>query len=136
MRAWPGAAQGACWDGATYAPRASPFDPRPWKTSRVPTWITSRRLGATAALYAVFVGGWFLGQPLANVGCHTPEPLTAIESDETINEPGDVVGDLRVTAGTARQVVTAEVFDTASIVPCDSTTSRPRLVAWVTGDWR
>lgn len=101
----------------------------------MPTWINSRRLGATAVLYAVFVGGWFLGQPLARVGCYSPEPLTAIESDETINEPGDVAGDLRVTAWTAKQVVTAEVFDTASIVPCDSA-SRPRLVAWLTGDWR
>ncbi|MFD6994176.1 hypothetical protein [Streptomyces sp. NPDC059943] len=101
----------------------------------MPTWITSRRLGATAVLYAVFVGGWYLGQPLVNVGCYSPEPLTAIESDETINEPGDVLGDLRATARTAKQVATVEVFDTTSIVPCDAT-PRPRLVAWVTGDWR
>ncbi|MET4924560.1 hypothetical protein P3L51_19745 [Streptomyces sp. PSRA5] len=101
----------------------------------MPIWITSRRLGATAVLYAVFVGGWYLGQPLGNVGCGDPEPITAFERDETINEPGDVVGDLRVTAKTVGRVATAEVFDTSSIVPCD-TTSRPRLVAWVTGDWR
>ncbi|MFE3253223.1 hypothetical protein [Streptomyces sp. NPDC059209] len=101
----------------------------------MPTWITSRRLGAAAVLYAVFVGGWFLGQPLANVGCYSPEPLTAIERDETINEPGDVVGDLRSTARSVGQVATIEVFDTTSIVPCDAT-PRPRLVAWVTGDWR
>ncbi|QHY98089.1 hypothetical protein SSPS47_23535 [Streptomyces sp. S4.7] len=101
----------------------------------MPTWITSRRLGATAVLYAVFVGGWHLGQPLVDVGCYSPEPLTAIESDETINEPGDVVGDLRATARTAGQVATVEVFDTSSIVPCDAT-PRPRLVTWVTGGWR
>ncbi|MFC9603017.1 hypothetical protein ACFTTN_06095 [Streptomyces niveus] len=101
----------------------------------MPTWITSRRLGATAVLYAAFVGGWYLGQPLAHVGCYTPEPLTAIESDETINEPGDVVGDLRATARTVGQVATVEVVDTSWIVPCDAM-SRPRLVAWVTGDWR
>ncbi|MFD3923873.1 hypothetical protein [Streptomyces sp. NPDC058595] len=58
-----------------------------------------------------------------------------IERDETINEPGDVVGDLRSTARSVGQVATIEVFDTASIVPCDAT-PRPRLVAWVTGDWR
>ncbi|WP_405612380.1 hypothetical protein OG292_11135 [Streptomyces sp. NBC_01511] len=102
----------------------------------MPTWITSRRLGATAVLYAVFVGGWYLGQPLAGVGCHSPDPLTAREYDETVNEPGDVIGDLRVTATSVGQVATTEIIDTATIVPCDSVTPRPRLVAWVTGDWR
>ncbi|WP_405794844.1 hypothetical protein [Streptomyces sp. NBC_01506] len=101
----------------------------------MPTWITSRRLGATAVLYAVFVGGWFLGQPLEHVGCNSPDTTTAFERDETINEPGDIVSDIRTTATSAAQVATVEIFATSSLVPCDAT-SRPRLVAWVTGDWR
>ncbi|MEV7868112.1 hypothetical protein AB0P17_18885 [Streptomyces sp. NPDC088124] len=99
----------------------------------MPTWITPRRLGATAALYAVFVGGWYFGQPLPNVGCRE----TAVFSGEpvTISEPGDIAGALSRTARTVGQVATVEVIDTAAVVPCDGT-PRPRLVAWATGDWR
>ncbi|WP_030742182.1 hypothetical protein [Streptomyces sp. NRRL F-5135] len=101
----------------------------------MPTWITPRRLGATAVLYAVFLGGWYLGQPLPGVGCHAPEPTTALEGPDRIREPGDTFSDLSGAARTAQQVVTAEVVDTDAIVPCDGT-SHARLVAWATGDWR
>ncbi|MEJ1201637.1 MULTISPECIES: hypothetical protein [unclassified Streptomyces] len=29
-----------------------------------PRWVTPRRLGAAAAIYGVFVSGWYLGQPV------------------------------------------------------------------------
>jgi hypothetical protein len=103
-----------------------------WNTPHVPTWITPRRLGATTVLYAVFVGGWYLGQPLPHVGCHTSEPATASEGPDRMREHGDVSA---ILSTTARQVATVEVIDTATIVTCDGT-PHPRLVAWVTGDRR
>ncbi|MER7046458.1 hypothetical protein [Streptomyces jumonjinensis] len=101
----------------------------------MPIWITPRRLGATAVLYAVFVGGWYLGQPLAHVGCTTSEPATAAEDPAMIGEPGDVLGDLSRAAGVIEVVVTYRAVSTGTIVPCDSA-PRPRLLAWVIGDWR
>ncbi|MGW3626403.1 hypothetical protein [Streptomyces sp. NPDC000880] len=72
------------------------------------------RLGATAALYAVFVGGWYLGRPLPNVGCHTLEPATASEGPVTIGEPGDVSSDLSFAA---RKLVSYKIVSTDAIVP-------------------
>lgn len=103
-----------------------------WKTPWVPTWITPRRLGATAVLYAVFVGGWFLGQPLPYVGCDTPEPPYVAEGPNRIAEPVEVVDEL---AGTAHVVATTQFVDTAVFLDCDGM-PRPRIVAWVLGDWR
>ncbi|WP_250290635.1 hypothetical protein [Streptomyces atroolivaceus] len=97
----------------------------------MPTWITPRRLGAAATLYAVFVSGWYLGQPLSDAGCFTQESTVASDGPETIQEPGDVSSHLTVTA---RQVFTAEIVSTEGLVRCDGT-PRPRLVAWVTGNW-
>ena len=97
----------------------------------MPTWITSRRLGAAVVLYAVFVGGWYLGQPLPDVGCHVRigDPAQGPGDDRG---PGDVAGDL---SRSVQSVVTYQVVDTAVLVSCDGE-PRPRLVAWVTGDWR
>ncbi|MET9553000.1 hypothetical protein [Streptomyces sp. NPDC006645] len=98
----------------------------------MPTWITARRLGATAVLYAVFVGGWYLGQPLAGVGCDSPEPAYVAEGPNRIVEPGEISDGI---TSTVRQVATITVIDTASVVDCGPT-PRPRLMAWVVGDWR
>ncbi|AQS72092.1 hypothetical protein [Streptomyces pactum] len=35
----------------------------------MPAWTTPRRLGAATALYAVFLAGWWLGQPVRSDGC-------------------------------------------------------------------
>jgi len=101
----------------------------------VPTWITPRRLGAAAVLYAVFAGGWYLGQPLPYVGCSTSGPAPAYEAS-VIGEPGDVSDDLYRSLGQLSQVATADFVSTEAIVPCEPWTGRPRLVAWVIGDWR
>ncbi|MFH9748924.1 hypothetical protein ACH4MN_31380 [Streptomyces anulatus] len=99
------------------------------------TWITPRRLGAAAALYAVFVCGWYLGQPLPLVGCE--EETTAASSvPVTIGEPGDVSGGLSRMARDVGQVVTRDFVSTRVIAACDPYTAHPRLVAWITGDWR
>lgn len=99
------------------------------------TWITPRRLGATAALYAVFVCGWYLGQPLPHVGC---EEETTVSSSVlvTIGEPGDVSGGLSRVARDVGQVVTRDFVSTRVIAECDPYTARPRIMAWVIGDWR
>jgi hypothetical protein len=103
---------------------------------RVPSWITPRRLGASAVLYAVFVGGWYLGQPLPLVGCGTSEPpVFASEDANSFAEPGDVSDDLSRTARAVGQVATYDIVSIDAIAPCDGTPS-PRLVAWMTGDWR
>ncbi|MFI7287611.1 hypothetical protein ACIBRY_13340 [Streptomyces anulatus] len=99
------------------------------------TWITPRRLGATAALYAVFVSGWYLGQPLPHVGCE--EETTAASSGRlTIGEPGDVSGGFSRVARDVGQVVTRDFVSTRVIAECDPYTAHPRVVAWITGDWR
>ncbi|MGW3682307.1 hypothetical protein [Streptomyces prasinus] len=99
----------------------------------MPTWITPRRLGVTAVLYAVFVGGWYLGQPLPHVGCGSPEPVTA--SEVTIAEPGEVIRDVSRSFDVMSQNFTAEIVSVESVVSCDATPD-PRLLAWLTGDWR
>lgn len=84
----------------------------------MPSWITPRRLGATAVLYAVFLGGWYLGQPLPGVGCDTPDPGIAIEEPPLIGEPAELTDDL---SRTADAVFTVKVVDT----PCSSTATAP-----------
>ncbi|MDQ0986605.1 hypothetical protein [Streptomyces sp. V2I9] len=101
----------------------------------MPHWITPRRLGATAVLYAVFVGGWYLGQPLPHVGCEE-ESTAASSVPVTIGEPGDVSDDFTRTARDVGQFVTHDLVSTEALVACDPYTARPRLVAWATGDWR
>ncbi|MFD4829824.1 hypothetical protein ACFWPV_08185 [Streptomyces uncialis] len=102
----------------------------------MPTWITSRRLGATAVLYAVFVGGWYLGQPLPHVGCADSDPAARSEPPAVIEEPGDFSGSLARVTGKIHDIATVQAVSTSTLVPCDAMTPRPRLVAWVTGDWR
>ncbi|WP_055695273.1 hypothetical protein [Streptomyces prasinopilosus] len=99
----------------------------------MPTWITPRRLGAAAVLYAVFAGGWYLGQPLPHVGCGPSGPVTA--SEVTITEPGDVAGGFDRGVTVMSRVFTTEFVSVEGVVPCDATPD-PRLLAWLTGDWR
>lgn len=102
----------------------------------VPTWITPRRLGAAAVLYAVFVGGWYLGQPLPHVGCATSD-VAATDDASIVGEPGDFSEDLYRPIGQLEQVVTTDILVTKAIATCEpGTAGRPRLVAWLIGDWR
>lgn len=99
------------------------------------TWITPRRLGATALLYAVFVSGWHLGQPLTHVGCEE-ETTAAFSAPVTVEEPGDLSGGFSRVARGVGEVATYDVISVEAVVACDPYTPRPRLVAWITGDWR
>ncbi|MFF8959354.1 hypothetical protein [Streptomyces sp. NPDC014894] len=90
----------------------------------------------TAVLYAVFVGGWFLGQPLHQVGCEPSGPPTAAARPVTIAEPGDVTDDFSRMAVQVTTIADYEIIPADAVVACDLWTPRPRLVAWVIGDWR
>lgn len=99
------------------------------------SWITPRRLGAAAALYAVFDCGWYLGQPLPHVGCHD-EPPAAFDEPMTIGEPGDVSKGFTRAIRDVGQAVTYDSVSTRGIAQCDPYTAAPRLVAWFIGDGR
>ncbi|MEU4657714.1 hypothetical protein AB0G32_27915 [Streptomyces sp. NPDC023723] len=96
-------------------------------------WITPRRLGALAVLYAVFVGGWYLGQPLEGVGCEPYEPPVTADAPASFGEPGAAADTL---AWTAEQFFTSDIVRAEAVgADCDGE-PRPRLLAWATGDWR
>ncbi|QSS92772.1 hypothetical protein [Streptomyces sp. M54] len=101
----------------------------------MPHWITPRRLGAAAVLYAVFAGGWYLGQPLPHVGCAEEAPA-ASAALVTVEEPGDLSGGFDRVVSDFGQAVTRDVVPADAVVACDPYTARPRLMAWVIGDWR
>ncbi|MER6914551.1 hypothetical protein ABT354_23000 [Streptomyces sp. NPDC000594] len=98
--------------------------------------ITPRRLGAAAALYAVFVGGWYLGQPLPDVGCETSDPATVEPYPASVGEPGAVSDEFSRVGETIEDALTVELFATTAVLPCNPSEPHPRLVAWVIGDWR
>ncbi|MFG3077783.1 hypothetical protein [Streptomyces sp. NPDC048225] len=113
--------------------------------------ITPRRLGAAAAVYGVFVAGWYLGQPVVPA-CdadraaldrtaeryvsgppstpapeYSPVPAPSAYPDRTPLEDAHTMH--------ARVVQTLTV--TSYAVTCtDDTRERPRLRAWFDGDWR
>ncbi|MBM7170491.1 hypothetical protein JQK87_19270 [Streptomyces sp. G44] len=107
-----------------------------------PRRVTPRRLGAAAAVYGVFVAGWYLGQPVT-AECrvdraaldrfaeqYEPEPFPTL-TPLPIPTP-DVSYDPR---GGAHDTVTQTL--TASAAACtDDTSERPRLQAWFEGHWR
>ncbi|WP_331746217.1 hypothetical protein OG936_39615 (plasmid) [Streptomyces sp. NBC_00846] len=126
-----------------------------------PRWVTPRRLGAAAAIYGVFVAGWYLGQPVTPE-CHvdqaaldriaeeyetepspTPTPTpTAYPSryDSKSSLPLDPTPDPAYKTpynlrGGADDRLSQTVVSNA--VACTNDTSeRPRMRAWFEGHWR
>lgn len=107
----------------------------------VPRRVTPRRLGAAAAVYGVFVAGWYLGQPV------TPEcrPERAAEQygHVPVSTPAPVAGPTRKPSvsteyGPLEDTGTVHTLTaTVHSVPCaDDTGERSRLRAWSAGDWR
>ncbi|MFM9371346.1 hypothetical protein [Streptomyces sp. Da 82-17] len=93
----------------------------------MPAWITPRRLAAAAILYAVFVAGWHLGQPLP------PECLAEAEAAARPPAQDDgLFGD-----ATLDTTFSATLVDTTASDGADcSWETHPRLLAWLQGDWR
>ncbi|MFD4630590.1 hypothetical protein ACFVYR_11270 [Streptomyces sp. NPDC058284] len=131
----------------------------------MPAWITPRRLGAAAALYAVFVSGWWLGQPVRSDGCLEDSAAQGqygrSDAGGRLTEPGEpgryldrATGKLRGLqdwaddldgyrdgeygpSGYGYEIVEPRVMDQAftSTLSVCSYKERARLVSWVNGDW-
>ncbi|WP_156724723.1 hypothetical protein [Streptomyces apocyni] len=98
----------------------------------MPAWITPRRLGATATLYAVFVSGWWFGQPVEG-DCLAPDGPGGISQrsfdSRDVERLADKYGQVIPEDGATS---TAVFSDRAAVC---SYKERPRLLAWINGDW-
>ncbi|MFD4259997.1 hypothetical protein ACFWR9_20850 [Streptomyces sp. NPDC058534] len=121
----------------------------------MPAWLTLSRLGAATTLYAVFLAGWWLGQPVRSDGCiedrradgrSAPvEPADPSRYLENLDlglldwaddmdgyrdgeyGPSDYGYDLQ--GGSEAYVTSGPAY-----APC-SYKKRARLLAWINGDW-
>ncbi|MGC9380280.1 hypothetical protein [Streptomyces sp. MH13] len=113
--------------------------------------ITPRRLGAAAAIYGVFVAGWYLGQPVSS-DCRVDRAAVdraaeqyGTEPSPTFTPPASSPAPLPTPAPSAYWThdspddagTRMSATLTAYAVACTNDASeRPRLEAWVAGDWR
>jgi hypothetical protein len=126
----------------------------------MPAWITPRRLGVVAFLYAVFLAGWWLGQPVRSDGCLEDRHAAASDDRPAPVEPADP-GRYFVSLGLDLGLLDwaddldgrrdgeygpgdqeYEVRYGSGTYPTSgadhtfcSSTRRARLLAWVNGDW-
>ncbi|MEV0495550.1 hypothetical protein [Streptomyces atratus] len=126
-----------------------------------PRWVTPRRLGAAAAIYGVFVTGWYLGQPVTPE-CHVDQAALDRIAEEYETEPSPTP--------TPTPTAYPSRYDSKSPLPLDptpdpaykppynprggadarwsqtvtdyavactnDTSERPRMRAWFEGHWR
>ncbi|MEE1812810.1 hypothetical protein [Streptomyces sp. BE133] len=126
-----------------------------------PRWVTPRRLGAAAAIYGVFVAGWYLGQPVTPE-CHVDQAALDRIAEEYETEPSRTP--------TPTPTAYPSRYDSKSPLPLDptpdpayktpynprggaddrlsqtvvsyavactnDTSERPRMRAWFEGHWR
>ncbi|WP_406515064.1 hypothetical protein OH809_10960 [Streptomyces sp. NBC_00873] len=122
-----------------------------------PRWVTPRRLGAAAAIYGVFVAGWYLGQPVTPE-CHvdqaaldriaeeyepepssTPTPTpTAYPSryDSKSPLPLDPTPDPASNPHGGADDRLSQTLTTYAVACTNDTSERPRIRAWFEGHWR
>ncbi|MFD7468077.1 hypothetical protein [Streptomyces tendae] len=127
----------------------------------MPAWMTLRRLGVVTALYAVFLAGWWLGQPVRSDGCiedrltagtdGRPAPVEPADPGRYLGSLGFLDFGLLEWADDLDGYRDGEygpsdygydlrggpqTYDTAGAdyAPC-SYKKRARLLAWVNGDW-
>ncbi|MEV7224730.1 hypothetical protein AB0N98_33240 [Streptomyces sp. NPDC093681] len=55
----------------------------------MPAWMTPRRLGVVTTLYAVFLAGWWLGQPVLSDGCLEDRNIAEADGRPAPVEPAD-----------------------------------------------
>ncbi|MEU5140663.1 hypothetical protein [Streptomyces sp. NPDC021139] len=112
----------------------------------LPRRVTPRRLGAAAAVYGVFVAGWYLGQPVTP-DCRVDQAAldrraehagrVAVSTSPPVSGPKPKPSAIPLDGlrEDTRSIQTLTV--TIHSVDCDNDTSeRPRLRAWFDGDWR
>ncbi|MDG9728113.1 hypothetical protein [Streptomyces sp. DH41] len=109
-----------------------------------PRWVTPRRLGAAAAVYGVFVAGWYLGQPVTPE-CHVDQAaLDRIaeehEEEQAVEPPPAPSPTPSATAfptyGTLEDDARSSMsltFTTYAVACTNDTSERPRLGAWLEG---
>ncbi|MFE0801247.1 hypothetical protein [Streptomyces sp. NPDC058812] len=126
----------------------------------MPAWTTLRRLGAATTLYAVFLAGWWLGQPVRSDGCLEDRFTAGADGRLTSVEPADpsrYLTSLDLDFGLLdwaddmdgyrdgeygpsdygydlQGEFEPHVTSGATYAPC-SYKKRARLLAWVNGDW-
>lgn len=131
-----------------------------WDTPWVPAWITLRRLGAATTLYAVFLAGWWLGQPVRSDGCLEDGSAVGADGRPASVEPADpgrYLASLDLDFGLLdwaddldgyrdgeygpsdyghdlQGELEAHVTSGATYTTC-SYKKRARLLAWINGDW-
>ncbi|MFG2317489.1 hypothetical protein [Streptomyces tendae] len=127
----------------------------------MPAWMTPRRLGVVTALYAVFLAGWWLGQPVRSEGCDEDGPAAGADGRTAPVEPADpgrYLGSLGfLDFGLLEWADDLDGHRDGEYGPGDygyelrygdgahvtsgpdyticSYTKRARLLAWVNGDW-
>ncbi|MFJ6690897.1 hypothetical protein [Streptomyces sp. NPDC091294] len=126
----------------------------------MPAWITRRRLGVVTFLYAVFLAGWWLGQPVRSDGCQEERHTAGAEGSHVPMEPADLgryVESLGLDFGLRDWADDLDGRRDGEYGPGDQEyelrygsgpyvasgtdhtfctyTKRARLVGWVNGDW-
>ncbi|MFD5651018.1 hypothetical protein [Streptomyces sp. NPDC127039] len=126
----------------------------------MPAWITLRRLGVVTALYAVFLAGWWLGEPVRSDGCLEDLPVAGSEARPAPVEPADpgrYFENLGLVSGLLDWADDMDGSRDGEYGPGDRGyelrygsgpyaasgadhtfcyyTKRARLLAWVNGDW-
>ncbi|MDN3250438.1 MULTISPECIES: hypothetical protein [unclassified Streptomyces] len=113
--------------------------------------VTPRRLGAAAAIYGVFVAGWYLGQPVSS-DCRVDRAAVdraveryGTEQSPTFTPPVSSPTSLPTPAPSAYRTHDSlddagtgmsETLTAYAVVCTNDTSERPRLEAWSEGDWR
>ena len=123
----------------------------------MPAWITPRRLGAVTTLYAVFLAGWWLGQPVRSDDCREDRLTAGAVGRPTPIEPADPSRYLEILdlglldwaddmdgyrdgeygpsdygydlRGGSKSHVAGTAYATCTYK------KRPRLLAWINGNW-
>ncbi|MFE0208249.1 hypothetical protein [Streptomyces sp. NPDC058985] len=126
----------------------------------MPGWTSPRRLGAVTTLYAVFLAGWWLGQPVRSDGCLEDRPSAGADARLAQVEPADpgrYLGNLDLDFGILDWADDMDGYRDGEYGPSDygydlrggpetyaasgtghapcSYKKRARLLAWVNGDW-
>ncbi|MFH9572201.1 hypothetical protein ACH4MG_16815 [Streptomyces sp. NPDC017454] len=104
-----------------------------------PRWVTPRRLGAAAAVYGVFVAGWYLGQPVTPE-CHVDQAALDRITKEHEAEPSPAPSPTPTATAFPHYNTLVDAHYSQSLtvttyaVTCTNDTSeRPRLGAWLEG---